>query len=73
MNFNETLNEINNFTELSQISQVFDFMLDYEQIYIESRINTGYKHKRYSNFSDDEIIQLADALDKKTDELLRRE
>ena len=69
--FEKTLNEINNFTELSQVSQIFDFMLDYEQIYIESRINTGYKHQRYSNFSDDEIIQLADALDKKTDELLR--
>ena len=47
-------------------------MLDYEQIYIESRISTGYKHKRYSNFTDDEIIQLAGALDKKTDELLRK-
>lgn len=72
MNFNETLNEINNFTELSQVSQIFDFMLDYEQIYIESRINTGYKHQRHSNFTDDEIIQLADTLDKKTDELLRK-
>jgi len=72
MNFNETLNEIHNFTELSQVSQIFDFMLDYEQIYIESRISTGYKHKRYSNFTDDEIIQLAGALDKKTDELLRK-
>lgn len=71
MNFNETLNQINNFTELSQVSQVFDFMLDHEQIYIESRINTGYKHKRHTNFSDEEIIQLANALNEKIDELLR--
>lgn len=68
--FNEELEKIRNYTKLSEVSKVFDFMLDYEQIYIESCITTGYKHKRHSDFTDEQIIILAEALDKKTNELL---
>ena len=70
--FNEELEKIRNFKSLSEVSKVFDFMLDYEQIYIESVISTGYKHKRNTNFTDEQIIILADELNKKTDELLAK-
>ena len=68
--FNDELEKIRNFKSLSDVSKVFDFMLDYEQIYIESCITTGYKHKRNTDFTDEEIIMLAEELDKKTNELL---
>lgn len=67
MNFNETMKYIKESTELSQISQ-FDFMLDYENIKME-RI-TGFPHKRYSSFTDEEIIELNEAVFQKVDELL---
>ena len=67
---NEELEKIRNYTELSEVSKVFDFMLDYEQIYIESCISTGYKHKRNTDFTDEQIIILAEALNKKTNEIL---
>lgn len=68
--FNEEFEKIKNFTELSEVSKIFDFMLDYEQIQIENSITTGYKHKRHTDFSDEQIIMLAEVLDKKTNELL---
>lgn len=68
--FNEELEKIRNYTKLSEVSKIFDFMLDYEQIYIENHISTRYKHKRHTDFTDEQIIKLAEALDKKTNELL---
>ena len=68
--FNEELEKIRNYKELSEVSKIFDFMLDYEQIYLESCITTGYKHKRNTDFTDEQIIALAEALEKKTNELL---
>ena len=70
MNFEEQLNEIKNFKSLSDCARIFDFMLDYEHICLARRITTGYRHERITNFTDDEIIILAEALNKKTDELL---
>ena len=68
--FNEELEKIRNFKSLGEVSKVFDFMLDYEHIKIESLIKTGYKHERITNFTDEQIISLAEELDKKIDELI---
>ena len=68
--FNEELEKIRNFKSLGEVSKIFDFMLDYEHIQIENLITTGYKHERITDFTDEQIIILANELNKKTDELL---
>ena len=71
--FNEELEKIKNYTSLSEVAKIFDYMLDYEHIQLENMITTGYKHKRITDFTDEQIIILAEALDKKTNELLEME
>lgn len=70
MDFVEQLAEINNFKTFSDVSWEFDFLKDYEDMCLEDMFNTNLKEKRKTNYTDDELVKLHDAFDKKVDELL---
>lgn len=69
MKFDEQLQAIRNFSK-DECMVNHDFLLDAEYIHIENCIGTGYKHQRKSEFSDDEILVLADAVFERYCELI---
>lgn len=68
MNFKEQLNAIKNYTK-EDCTKIHDFMLDYENLHLEECINTGYRHNRRTNYTDNELRQLSDAMNDRVMEL----
>lgn len=68
MNFQEQLKAIENYTTEDCLKN-HDFMIDYEHLHLEECIGTGYRHKRLTTYSDDQLHQLADAVHDKIMEL----
>ena len=70
MDFEEQLEQINNLKTFSDLSTEFDFLKDYEDMCLEDMFNTNLNDKRKTNYTDEELVKLYDALDKKVEEIL---
>lgn len=68
MNFKEQLKAIKNYTN-EECLKIHDFMIDYENLHLEECINTGYRHTRRTQYTDEELHQLSDAMNNRVMEL----
>jgi hypothetical protein len=68
MNFQKQLNQIKNYTK-EDLLQNHDFELDWEHLHLEECIGTGYRHKRLTSYTDQELKQLHEAVSDRIMEL----
>ena len=68
MNFQEQLNKIKNYTK-EDLLENHDYDIDWERLHLEECIGTGYRHERLTNFTDEELHSLHEAVSDRIMEL----
>ena len=68
MNLQEKLNQIKNYTT-EELLKNHDYMIDYEHLHLEECIGTGYRHQRLTNYTDNELRILHEAVSDRIMEL----
>jgi len=61
MNFKEQLKAIKNYTR-EDCTKIHDFMIDSENLHIEQCIRTGYRHQRLTQYTDEQLEILSEAM-----------
>ena len=68
MNFQEQLNTIKNYTK-EDLLENHDYDIDWEHLHLEECIGNGYRHPRITNYTDNELKVLHEAVSDKIMEL----